>query len=214
MNQILTRSQSPATHCFRHSGEYWIQLTNVEKMEEFFIMPLSSSDHWMFVSSRGAITAGRRNEDGALFPYYSADKLVDTAGTSGPRTVIHIDDFRGNTLKWEPFSEGWQSNEIITRRISRNATANQLCLEEVHTACQLSFRYTWTFSNRFGFIRDCSLSNFGSQTVGIRLLDGLQNIVPYGIDSRFQLRFSNLGDAYKLNELLPDSRLGVYYVSS
>jgi hypothetical protein len=46
------------------------------------------------------------------------------------------------------------------------------------------------------------------------LLDGIQNIVPRGLDQNFQLHYSNLGDAYKKNELLTQTQLGLYYLSS
>ena len=38
--------------------------------------------------------------------------------------------------------------------------------------------------------------------------------MPASMDPTIQLRFSNLGDAYKKNELIADSELGIYYLSS
>ena len=52
-------------------GDSWFQVKDANSIPEFFTMPVSSSDHWMFVSSFGAVTAGRRNPDNALFPYLS-----------------------------------------------------------------------------------------------------------------------------------------------
>jgi hypothetical protein len=46
------------------------------------------------------------------------------------------------------------------------------------------------------------------------LLDGLQNLLPCGIGSQFQLEKSTLIDAYKKNELLPECGLGLFLLSS
>jgi len=43
------------------AGDRWFKIENAQSMPEFFSMPVSSSDHWMFVSSRGALSAGRSN---------------------------------------------------------------------------------------------------------------------------------------------------------
>jgi hypothetical protein len=43
---------------------------------------VSNGDLWMFVGSNGALTAGRRDPDRALFPYQTADKLLRHRRTS------------------------------------------------------------------------------------------------------------------------------------
>ena len=40
-------------------GERYFQITNTHLMPEFFMSLVGSSDHWMFISSLGALTAGR-----------------------------------------------------------------------------------------------------------------------------------------------------------
>ncbi|MEO1616154.1 MAG: hypothetical protein AAFV88_09915 [Planctomycetota bacterium] len=214
MNHFPDQANAPKIDCYENGGDYWVQITHSQVMDEFFMMPLSSSDHWMFVSSNGAITAGRRNEDSALFPYYSADKLIDTAGSSGPKTIFHVANDSGVGFVWEPFSRCVEKASLVTRRLYKNSLSNQLSFEETHHSLQLVFRYTWTFSNEFGFVRDCCLTNLDSRPVQISMLDGLQNVLPSGIDSKFQSRFSNLADAYKLSEMINGSRVGVFYLSS
>ncbi len=46
------------------------------------------------------------------------------------------------------------------------------------------------------------------------MLDGLQNILPSSVDSGLQLSSSNLLDAYKRQELVPGTTLGLYRLSS
>ena len=58
-------------------------------MRPFFMTVVSDADHWMFISSNGALTAGRRNADLALFPYYTDDKIRDMVEVTGSKTILH-----------------------------------------------------------------------------------------------------------------------------
>ena len=58
-------------------GETFYQIENYDQMKDFFISVVSDSDHWMFISTRGGLTAGRINSENALFPYYTDDKVSD-----------------------------------------------------------------------------------------------------------------------------------------
>ncbi|MEM9260290.1 MAG: hypothetical protein AAGA62_11630, partial [Bacteroidota bacterium] len=57
-------------------------------------------------------------------------------------------------------------------------------------------------------------ANLGDKVVSLSLIDGLQNIVPYGVGSELQNRSSNLVDAYKRNELDAGSGLGIFALSA
>ncbi|MEM7457182.1 MAG: hypothetical protein AAF456_22765 [Planctomycetota bacterium] len=216
MNQVLMSSvameNSVSGRYVELDGEVFYRIANSHLMAPFFMSLSSSSDHWMFISSTGALTAGRADADGALFPYYSADKIENLRHCTGPRTIIRITD--GEVTKvWEPFA-GDAKSRPVTQNIYKNGTGNQLIFEEHHKELDLVFRYRWTFGHRFGFIRTCVLSNRSGRAVTLNLLDGLQNLLPADVDHGFQMRFSNLGDAYKKSELLPESRTGIYYLSS
>ena len=50
--------------------------------------------------------------------------------------------------------------------------------------------------------------------VEINVCDGLQNILPSGIDRKFQLEYSTLIDGYKKSELFPETNIGLYMLSS
>ena len=58
-------------------GETFYQIGNYDQMSDFFISVVSDSNHWMFISSLGGLSAGRINSESALFPYYSDDKITD-----------------------------------------------------------------------------------------------------------------------------------------
>ena len=51
-------------------GEPYYCIQNFDQMPPFFMNLVSSSDQWMFISSTGGLTAGRRNAESSLFPYY------------------------------------------------------------------------------------------------------------------------------------------------
>ncbi|MDA3853062.1 MAG: hypothetical protein PF444_02295, partial [Bacteroidales bacterium] len=72
----------------------------------------------------------------------------------------------------------------------------------------------WSSSEKFGFVRTSKIVNISDDTLKVELLDGIQNILPYGLDFDFQNAYSNLLDGYKKSEQLKDSGLGLYMLSS
>ena len=42
-------------------NEKFFKISNSDNMRPFFMSIVSDSDHWMFISSNGGLTAGRRN---------------------------------------------------------------------------------------------------------------------------------------------------------
>lgn len=194
-------------------GEAFYQIANSDRMRPFLLSVVSSADHWMFVSSTGALTAGRTDPDGALFPYYTEDKIHDAAESTGSKTVLIV-QHRGRSRLWEPFSERYRGIYRIRRSLFKNTWGNKLIFEEDNEDFNLTFRYGWFNSQRFGFVRKAWLSNAGSDPVRIRLLDGIQNLMPCGVGSQFQLEKSVLLDAYKRNELLPETGLALFRLSS
>ena len=61
-------------------GRRFFQIADYDRMAPFFMSVVSDSDHWMFISSNGWLTCGRRNPDSALFPYYTEDKIQQFHG--------------------------------------------------------------------------------------------------------------------------------------
>jgi hypothetical protein len=194
-------------------GERYYKISNADRMPDFFMSIVSASDHWMFISSNGSLSAGRINSENALFPYYSEDKIHDYKGKTGSKTLFLIKE--GEKMKlWEPFEGISAGAYSIKRNIYKNLIGNKLIFEEINEDLELSFRYGWYNSDRFGFVKRSVLLNQGTQSVQVELLDGLQNILPCSVDSGLQLSSSNLLDAYKRQELLNGTTLGLYRLSS
>ena len=194
-------------------GEEFYRIANSDRLRPFLVSIVSSGDHWMFISSNGALTAGRRSPDFALFPYYTDDKIHDGVESTGSKTMVGVGTGASEHL-WEPFSERGRGAYRIQRNLYKNFLGNKIVFEEFNQDFDLSFRYGWAGSDRFGWVRQASLHNLSGRAIRVRLLDGLQNLLPRGVSSQFQLEKSTLLDAYKKSELLPDSGLGLFVLSS
>jgi len=194
-------------------GERFYRIVNYDAMPPFLMSIVSDTDQWMFVSSTGALTAGRRDPDHALFPYYTDDRIHDSQDQTGGKTIFRLTR-GGRTALWEPFSQRYDGLYRITRSLSKSIYSNKIIFEEVNHDLALSFSCAWMTSNRFGFVRRATLVNLGTESVEIDLLDGIQNLLPHGITRRFQLEYSTLADGYKENELDPETGLGLFKLSS
>ncbi len=194
-------------------GESFYQIANYDRMRPFFMSIVSGADHWMFISSTGALTAGRRNADLALFPYYTDDKIHDSAEITGSKTVFIVEK-QGRGHFWEPFSERQRGVYRLQCNLYKSFWGNKLVFEEFNADLGLTFRYGWFNSDRFGWVRRAWLTNSDPVTVRIKLLDGIQNIMPCGTGSQFQLEYSTLLDAYKKSELIPETGLGLFRLSA
>ena len=182
-------------------------------MRPFFMSIVSDSNHWMFISSNGGLTAGRRNSRFSLFPYYTDDKITEMAETTGSKTIFRVETAAGIRV-WEPFSIRYADPYSITRNLYKSVYGNKIMFEEINHDLALVFRYQWNSSNLYGFVRKVELSNHGTIARSISLIDGIQNILPFGIDPDLQTATSNLADAYKRSELLAETGLGVYSLSA
>ncbi|MEM5565011.1 hypothetical protein WNY78_07840 [Psychroserpens sp. AS72] len=194
-------------------NEVYYKISNSDKMRPFFMSLVSNSNHWMFISSNGALTAGRKDANNALFPYYTDDKITESLETTGSKTIIQVHR-EGKIFLWEPFSNRYQGVYSIKRNLYKNNYGNKVFFEEINEDLKLTFRYQWSTSDQFGFVRKANIINNSNQKVDVTILDGIQNILPYGLASDFQNATSNLIDAYKKCELETDSGIGIFALSA
>lgn len=190
--------------------EPFYRIEGAEQMPVFLMSLVSASDLWMFVASNGALTAGRRNTERPLFPYMTEDRVCDSAGVNGPRTIIETD---GEAALWEPFAP-LRRGSSITRALMKNVAGDCLVFEETHRALGLRFTCSWSGSPEFGFVRAAEISNVGGETRRLRVLDGLKNILPALSGAIISETRSCVLDAYKQNQLVAAQRLGIYALAS
>ena len=194
-------------------GETFYQIGNYDQMKDFFISVVSDSNHWMFISTLGGLSAGRGNSESALFPYYSDDKISDGSSYTGSRTLTLVTDDNKTSL-WEPFSTNYHGIYRLTRNLYKNVFGDKLVFEEVNHDLSLTFRYAWRTSDKFGFVKTSTIVNNSSSPLRVDILDGIENLLPYGVESGIQNSLSCLVNAYKKNELEQDTGLGIYSMSS
>ena len=72
------------------NGEKYYKIENHNQMRPFFMSIVSDSNHWMFISSNGGLSAGRKNAEYALFPYYTDDKITEMYDVTGTKTIVRI----------------------------------------------------------------------------------------------------------------------------
>ncbi len=203
--------QTPAGAWVELCGERFYAIRNYDRMPPFFISLVSSSDLWLFISSNGALTAGRIDANSAIFPYQTEDKLIDARHTTGNVCTILVGTGEERDL-WEPFSENgtWR----VERRLCKSMAGTRLIFEERNIDLGLTYRYGWRFSDQFGVIRESELVNGSRVPLALELLDGVQNILPYGVTTASYADYSNLLDAYKRSELVADSGPAIYAMSA
>jgi hypothetical protein len=194
-------------------GEIFYKIQNYDAMEPFFMSIVSSSDHWLFISSTGGLSAGRVNAEQSLFPYYTDDKLTENNENTGNKTILFATRGQRTSL-WEPFSGPRQGIYQIERSIYKNVAGTAVIFEENNFSLNLIYRYAWRTSDLFGFVKTSWLQNSGKSSCRVELLDGLQNILPANITSLTQNTFSPLLDAYKRSEVNLETGLAIFALNS
>ena len=195
------------------NNENFYKITNVNKMRPFFMSIVSAYDHWLFISSTGALSAGRKNSNNALFPYYTDDKISESHDVTGSKSIFHVNKNNKEYL-WEPFTKTSDFIYQNERNLYKNLRGNKVIFEEVNNDLGLKFSYQWTTCDKYGFIKTSSIKNLNNEEISITLVDGFQNILPWGLDESIQNNTSNLADAYKRNELDQDSKIGIFALSA
>jgi hypothetical protein len=194
-------------------GKAYFKISNNDKMRPFFMSIVSDSNHWMFISSNGGLTAGRKNSEYALFPYYSDDKITESSEITGAKSIFQIHK-NGKSYIWEPFSIRFGDNYNTRQNLFKSVYGNSVIFEEENLDLGLIYRYEWCTSNRYGFVKKSKLINSSDVSVNISVLDGIQNVLPYGVGSDLQNASSNLVDAYKRSELIEETGLGIFALSA
>ena len=195
------------------NSENYYKIENVDAMRPFFMSIVSPYNHWLFISSNGSLSGGRKDSNNALFPYYTDDKITELQEITGNKTIFKI--FNKNEISiWEPFSLRNYGLYDIERNLYKNLKGNKVIFEEINKSIGLTYKYQWSTCDEFGFVKKSSINNHSGDIIKIELVDGIQNILPWGVDEALQNSTSNLVDAYKRNELEESSKIGIYSLSA
>lgn len=187
-------------------GETWYRIDGLDEAPPFFVALASDSDVWAFVSTAGSLAAGRRDAEGAFFPYETVDRIHQRWEHTGPRTWIRVLE-PGLVGLWQPFAPRFDGGG--QRSAAKNAAGTRLRLAERHPSGRLVFEHEWSSAAGLGLVRTARLRATGTP-VAVDVLDGVLNLVPPGVGVTHATTMSSLTDAYKWNESLAGGRLGVF----
>ena len=132
-------------------NEMYYQISNSDTMRPFFMSIVSDSDHWMFISSNGGLTAGRKNSEYALFPYYTDDKITESADITGNKSIFKVYK-NGHKFMWEPLAIRSLGKYTTTQNLYKNKFGDKIIFEEINHDLELTFRYQWSSSGRFSVL--------------------------------------------------------------
>ncbi len=187
------------------------RIDGVEGMAPFLMSVVSASDHWLYLSSQGGLTAGRVEAARCLLAYETDDRLHTDHGVRGSLTLVRARTAAGETSLWEPFDDR-ATLPGRHRSVTKSALGTWVALEESDVSLGLTIRVKWSTSERFGFVRTVELRRApGSKVVSADVLDGLLDVMPAGVPLAAQQTLSNLVDAYKRAEL--DAATGLAFFS-
>ncbi len=193
-------------------GERFYEIADYNEMQPFFISLASDTDLWMYLSSTGGLTAGRRSPGEALFPYYTDDKITESYEFTGPRTVLKIVNRQSSNRQfiWRPFSEKQQDVFELSRKIAKSTVGNTIVFCEENHTLGLRFSYLWAPAGAHGWVRRATLENLSGEPMEIDLTDNLLNVLPAGVERKTQNEFSTLVDGYKKTELVDGTSLVLF----
>lgn len=189
-------------------------IRSYDSLPPFLMTVVGASDIWLFLSSTGGLTAGRRDADRAVFPYYTEDKVAEGVDHTGGLTELRVRRPDGTSVWWRPFAEVRPGDAPVDRTLYKDFLGTSVVFEEARPDLGLSFRVVWQTSARYGVVRTCQLISVAQAPTTVAVLDGFRNLLPAGATAQVQNELSILLDAYKRAELDAGTGLGLYYLSS
>ena len=187
----------------RIEGVDCYRILDTHLMDPFLLTVVSPEEHWMYISSRGGLSAGRVNAQHCLFPYRTDDLLHAVDAFSGPWTGIRV----GNEL-WEPFTGRAGAQE--RRHLAKSVLGDRIVFESHHEGLGLVARAWWTFSNEHGFVRTVALEASGEHACKVQVLDALRDLQVGGASLPVMQSMSCLVNAYTRSECVGSTSVATF----
>lgn len=166
-----------------------------DRLAPFLVCLTSPDDHWVFVSTSGALTCGRVSPERALFPYETDDRLHRAGGLRGPVTALWVTPAGGPPVLWRPLRGAAAAN--VSRTLYKSDLSDRLVFEERHADLGLTFRARWSTSRRYGLVRTVTLAlDAAAAPVDVVALDGLIDLEAALVGLPARQAMSCLVDAY------------------
>lgn len=151
---------------------------------------------WVFYTNRGQCISsfGVRDRNGAMLEFHPADKAYALTSLNGFRTFFKLTG-QGVPHIHEPFDTC--TKEGVTQRLT--IRPEEIEIEETHAALGLRIRIVYfTLPNEPlpALVRLVTVENTGSAAIRAEVLDGLPQIVPYGLEEHLLKQMSRTMQAF------------------
>jgi len=160
---------------------------------------------WVFYVNRGQAIAsfGVRNKDGAMLEFFPADKAYQLTASRGFRTFLKISD-GVNIVTHEPFQRG--AGQGVRQRLY--VSPHEMGVEEIHPSLGLAIRadlFTLPEASLAGLVRRVTVQNISQQSKTVEIVDGLPQVLPYGLNQWCVKFMSRTVEAYMVVEGVLDN---------
>ncbi|MGZ5052506.1 MAG: hypothetical protein ACXWF8_13705 [Methylobacter sp.] len=176
------------------------------------IAGVSGRPAWAFYVNRGQAVAsfGVRNKDGAFLEFFPADKAYQLTPSRGFRTFLKIAE-SGQTH--EPFQRG--AGPEVKQRLY--IATEEIGVEEINPQLGLNIRadmFTLPEAQVAGLVRRVEITNTSDRIKKIDIVDGLPQVLPYGMNQWILKFMSRTSEAFMrvegVRQNLPFYRLKVW----
>lgn len=154
---------------------------------------------WVFYTNRGQCISsfGVRNKNGAMLEFHAANKAYALTSLLGFRTFIKLESDRSAVL-YEPFQvAGAPPQAGVTQTLI--VRPEEIEIEEVNTVLGLRVSvvyFTLPFENLPALVRRVAVENIGTEAVQATVIDGLPQIVPFGLEEKLLKVMSRTMEAF------------------
>jgi hypothetical protein len=161
---------------------------------------------WAFYVNRGQGVAsfGVRNKDGAFLEFYPADKAYQLTPSRGFRTFLKIAD-RDRMIAHEPFQR--RAGPDVIQRLY--VAAHEIGVEEINSGMGIRIRadmFTLPEAPFAGLVRRVEIVNLSAQPRTIEVVDGLPQVLPYGLNQWGVKFMSRTSEAFMRVEGVEENR--------
>ena len=180
--------KTTAAYKIGSDNEFIIENYNYSKPFSSFLPGIAGVDGipmWVFYVNRNqaVCSLGIESKDRAMMEFLPAKFAYQRVGTQGFRTFIKVMAKGGFTL-YEPFRIYEKEEKYIPSQVM-TVTPYSVVLREVHEKLGISVevRYCNVVREPFpGLIRQVEIKNISRRPLKIELLDGMPQVIPFGMD--------------------------------
>jgi hypothetical protein len=200
-------------------GEFVIENYNFSKPFANFFPGIAGKygiPMWVFYVNRAQAIAsfGTKDKDHSILEFFPANKAWQLVSLQGFRTFIKTFTNK-KAIFYEPFHNGFSNLGFnITNRML--ITSYDLKIEEKNLSLGLEVKveyFTIPNDSYAALVRVVKIKNLSRKTKKIQLLDGLPQIIPYGIGNLFLKKLGRTVEAWmnveNLNKGVPFYKLDV-----